>query len=95
MIDHLAKVSMGALFVAAVPVDEPSLGLWAQWGLAGVVVAYVLWRDSQREGRMGKAIDLQERWVRETLVRVLERNAAAMERMVAWLEQHRGDDAHR
>ena len=95
MIEALAKLSMGALLLAAVPAEEPSISLWAQWGLAGVVVAYVLWRDDQRERRMGKAIDTQERWVRETLLKALERNATAMERMVGWLEQHGDSDAHR
>jgi len=35
---------------------------------------------------MGAAIDSQQRWIRETLVGALERNATAMERMVTWLE---------
>jgi hypothetical protein len=86
MIDAIAKVSMGILFVAATPVDAAVPELWAQWGLAGVVVGYVLWRDWQREKRMGAAIDLQQKWIRETLVETLAHNAAVMERVVAALE---------
>jgi hypothetical protein len=86
MIDAIAKVSMGILFIAATPVDAAVPELWANWGLAGVVVAYVLWRDWQREKRMGAAIDTQQKWIRETLVETLEHNAAAMERMATWLE---------
>ena len=91
MIETTTKLVMGALLVAAAPVTDPSLGLWAQWGLAGVVVAYVLWRDAQREQRLGGAIEHQQRWIRETLVAALERNAAAMERMTAWLEARDAD----
>lgn len=83
-----AKTMMLTLMAASAPVgmDEPAL--WMQWGLAGVVVAYVLWRDWQRERRLSTAIEGQQRWIRETLLSTLERNAAAMERMVAWLERH-------
>ena len=91
MIETLAKTAMLGLLAAAVPMDAPEPALWAQWGLAGVVVAYVLWRDHQREKRMATAIEAQQRWIRETLVGALERNAKAMERMVAWLETHAVD----
>ena len=90
MIETVAKISMGVLLIASTPAEEASPGLWAQWGLAGVVVGYVLWRDWQRERRMASAIDQQQRWIRETLVGALERNAAAMERMAGWLEGHDG-----
>ncbi len=86
MIETVAKMSMVGLFAAATPIDATEPSLWAQWGLAGVVIAYVLWRDWQREKRMGAAIDSQQKWIRETLVGALERNAKAMERMATWLE---------
>ncbi len=86
MIENVAKMSMVALFAAATPIDAAEPSLWAQWGLAGVVIAYVLWRDWQREKRLGAAIDSQQKWIRETLVQALERNAAAMERMAGWME---------
>jgi hypothetical protein len=89
MIDTVAKMSMAILLIAAVPLDAPSSATWAEWGLAGVIVAFVLVRDAQREKRMGAAIDTQQKWIRETLVKTLERNAAAMERMAAWLEGER------
>ena len=87
MIETVAKMSMVGLFAAATPIDATETSLWAQWGLAGVVVAYVLWRDWQREKRMGAAIDSQQKWIRETLVGALERNATAMERMATLLER--------
>ena len=92
MIESLAKITMGGLLVVATPIGSSTTELWAQWGLAGVVVAYVLWRDWQRERRMSIAIEHQQRWIRETLVGALERNAKAMERMVAWLETHAVDE---
>jgi hypothetical protein len=88
---------MLGLFAAAAPIEagagEPSL--WAQWGLAGVVVGYTLYRDWQREKRLGAAIDSQQKWIRETLVGALERNATAMERMLAWLEARDPEDPRR
>lgn len=88
MIESLAKTVMVTLVAATAPVGADEPALWMQWGLAGVVVAYVLWRDWQRERRLSTAIEGQQRWIRETLVATLERNARAMERMAAWLERH-------
>jgi hypothetical protein len=87
MIETMAKMSMGLLLAASVPVGADT-EVWAQWGLAGLVVAYVLWRDANRERRMSVAIEHQQRWLRETLVATLDRNAKAMERMATWLEVH-------
>ncbi|MBA3936828.1 MAG: hypothetical protein H0X38_05150 [Planctomycetes bacterium] len=91
MIDAALKIGMATLLVAALPSEPAEPGLWAQWGLAGAVVAYVLWRDAQREQRMAEAIERQQTWVRNTLMHALERNAHAMERVVAYLERW-GDD---
>ena len=86
MMETLAKLTMGGLLVVATPIGQSTTELWAQWGLAGVVVGYVLWRDWQRERRMSAAIEHQQRWIRETLLSALERNAVAMERMVECLD---------
>jgi hypothetical protein len=86
MNETLAKVVLVSLVAATVPLDATEPSIWMQWGLAGLVVAYVLWRDWQRERRLSAAIEAQQRWIRETLVGTLERNAAAMERMAMWLE---------
>ena len=87
MIETIAKLTMVGLFAAATPVETSDTSLWANWGLAGVVVGYVLYRDWQREKRLSSAIEGQQKWIRETLVATLERNAAAMERMATWLEE--------
>lgn len=80
MIEILPKVSMGALLLASVPVGgDPAL--WAQWGLAGVVVGYTLWRDHYREKRMSEALEAHQKWVQITLMAALERNTLAMEKM--------------
>ena len=86
MMDTLPKLGMGLLLLAAVPAEaEPTL--WAQWGLAGLVVGYTLWRDHTREKRMSEAIERDHKWVRETLVDALERNTAALEQMAARLPE--------
>jgi pyridoxal biosynthesis lyase PdxS len=87
-----AKLSMVALLAAGAPVTvaidtDAAVALWAQWGLAGVVVGYVLWRDWQRERRMATAIESQQKWIRETLLLTLERNAAVMEQVANWLDR--------
>jgi hypothetical protein len=87
VIETLAKSTMLLLFAGSAPIDAPDSSLWFQWGLAGVVIAYVLWRDHQRERRMAAAIDAQQKWIRETLVHALERNAQALERVAAWMER--------
>ena len=85
MIETVSKAGMGLLLAASVPAGgDPTL--WAQWGLAGLVVGYTLWRDHNRERRMSAAIDKDHKWVQETLVRALERNSAALENVAAKLE---------
>ncbi len=92
MIEGFAKAAMVVLVGASTPIESIDPTVWCQWGLAGVVVVYVLWRDEHRERRMAQAIDSQQRWIRETLVKALERNATAMERMATWMEQDDADD---
>jgi hypothetical protein len=71
---------MGVLLAASTPLGGDS-GQWAQWGLAGLVVAYTLWRDREREKRMSEAIEAHHQWTRETMLTALERNSAAIERL--------------
>jgi len=74
------KLSMGLLLVASVP-SAPHPEVWCQWGLAGLVVGYTLWRDTQREKRMAEALEKHQEWVRTTLVGTLARTAAALEKV--------------
>lgn len=80
IIETTGRVGMGLLLAASTPIGgEP--GLWAQWGLAGLVVGYTLWRDREREKRMSEAIEDHHQWVRDTMLGALERNSAAIERI--------------
>jgi hypothetical protein len=82
VIETATKATMGVLLVAATPLGgDPSA--WAQWGLAGIVVGYTLWRDTQRERRMAQALDKHQAWVQGTLLNALERNSVAMERLTS------------
>lgn len=80
----LPKASMGLLLAVSIPVGGSSVQ-WSQWGLAGVVVGYTLWRDWHREKRMSKCIDQTHSWVQDTLVRALERNTIALQKMISRL----------
>ena len=82
MITSMMRGTMGLLFAASVP-TSPDPGQWAQWGLAGLVISYVMWRDWQRERRMSEDLQKHQTWVRDTLLDALERNTAALERMAA------------
>jgi len=80
VIETASKAGMGLLLAVATPIGgDPTL--WAQWGLAGLVVGYTLWRDHNRERRMSAAIERDHKWMRETLVDALERNTAALEKV--------------
>jgi len=82
MMDTLTKATMGVLLVAATPVGgDPSA--WAQWGLAGVIVGFTLWRDTQRERRMSQALEKHQLWVQTTLLNAMEHNTIAMERLTS------------
>ncbi len=82
MTEMFPKCILGATFLAAVPVGGDP-GLWAQWGLAGIVVGYTLWRDHLRERRMSEAMEKHQTWVQMTLIGTLERNTRAIERLMA------------
>lgn len=73
MISTYFKFSMlGMLAVAAPPVSGDA-SVWAQWGLAGLVVGYVLWRDHQRERRMSDALEEREEFIRDEFRQAMRR----------------------
>jgi hypothetical protein len=80
MAETAMKLSMGVLLLAAVPAGGDR-GVWAQWGLAGLVVGYTMWRDWHRERRMSAELQQHQTWVRDELLGALERNSVALERM--------------
>ncbi len=80
MSNCLPKLSLGILLAVAVPLNGSS-AQWAQWGLAGIVVSYTLWRDWHREKRMSQIIEQDHQWIRDTMLGVLERNAAALRKI--------------
>jgi hypothetical protein len=88
--ETLAKFGMGALLAAAIPANGDP-GLWANWGLAGLVVGYTLWRDWQREKRMSESLEKHQSWTQETLMDALARNTIAMERLLTALKEGKKD----
>lgn len=88
MIAVASKISMVTLLGATMPVGGDS-ELWLQWGLAGVVVAFVMWRDHQREKRMTAVIEQQEAWMRDTLISALGQNTAALQDVTTALRNAR------
>ncbi len=91
MINTCSQLGMGALLLASIPMGG-DMSLWAQWGLAGLVVGYTLWRDGQRERRMSEALEKHQDWVRNTLIAALERSSAALERIASKHGKHQGED---
>lgn len=83
MYETMAKTGMVALLGVTTPIGGTE-GDWAQWGLAGLVVMYTLWRDHERERRMSTAIENHQNWVRDTLAQSLNNNANTLQR----IEQH-------
>lgn len=73
----LLKVGMVTIFLAETPGFGLNAGEWGQWGLAGMVIAFVLWRDWKREIEMSAHRAASELWVREKLLTVLTRIATA------------------
>jgi 2-keto-3-deoxy-6-phosphogluconate aldolase len=65
-----------AASLASAAIDSPIAQL-ANWGLAGAVIAIVLWRDHHREQRMARALGEQQK----QLIDLLSRTTAALERI--------------
>lgn len=51
---------------------------WKQWGIAGAVIAYVFWRDWDREKRHSQAMKEQQAFINGKLVSLIEANNAAI-----------------
>ena len=82
MAETTIRMGTGVLLLAVVLFGvDPAM--WTQWGLAGLVVGYNMWRDSYRQRRMSEELQRHQTWVRNTLLEALERNTAALERMAA------------
>lgn len=77
----LTKLAMVALLGASIPFSQADLNPWAQWGLAGLVVGFTLWRDHQREARLEHQLRDQHTWTRDRLLAALEHHTAVMERL--------------
>ena len=84
-----AKLGMLTLLGASAPVGMQTPDVWLQWGLAGVVVAFVMWRDHQRERRMSVLIERQDAWTRDTLLQALSQNTAALHEVTRTLRAQR------
>ena len=70
-------------FCAALVSDAPAgfcAEEWGKWGLAGLVVAYTLWRDWEREKRMADTIKMHDIWVKEQMLTAIRESAAAAAR---------------
>ena len=66
--------------VSALAVDYPMPSVseeWGKWGLAGMVVAYTLWRDWEREKRMAATILAHDMWVKEQMITAIRDTTTA------------------
>lgn len=88
MTASVMRLGMGVLLIAAVPVGGDP-GVWAQWGLAGMV-GYTMWRDWHRERRMSDDLQKHQNWVRDTLLAALERNTVALEKVAGSTARREG-----
>lgn len=76
-----ATLFLGSLVAVGVVVpSELTPELFMQWGLAGLVVALVMWRDWQREKRMSTSMEKQAKWIQETMLDALRSNTKAIDR---------------
>jgi len=81
MISTILRLSMITTLAAATPATAGTFEPWAQWGLAGLVVAFVLWDNAQRERRMNRIMQENSTWVKETLLGALAKNTQVMEQV--------------
>jgi len=75
--DVLTILCSSAVLAATTP-TEGDVSAWSQWGLAGLVVAFTLWRDDRRERRMAAAMERQQVWIRDTLTSTIQHNTVAL-----------------
>lgn len=87
MLATLWKIGLVATWLASVPVGGPTSD-WTQFGLAGAVVAFVLWRDYRREDRFQSVIaawearvDKLQLWIQAKLMTALSANTRALEQI--------------
>lgn len=83
-----AAASMLVLLAVATPVGGDA-SAWAQWGLAGLVVGFTLWRDHAREERLSRSMEAQQAWIRDTLTAELAANTAVLQEVALLLREQR------
>lgn len=62
---------------SAVP-SSFNFGQLTQWGLAGAIIVFTLWRDWQREGIMTRRNQELEDYIRNKMAPVIEANNQAL-----------------
>jgi len=78
----LFKSSILTGWIITTPTASPvALADLANWGLAGAIVAYVFWRDWQREKSMRDITTASDRFIREALLSALDKNTTALEEL--------------
>lgn len=86
IIQHTVAAAMWLLLAVAAPLGEDGQ-TWAQWGLAGVLVAYTQWRDWRREEQMRTAREADHEWTREKMLPALERCSTVIEQCTRQLDR--------
>jgi hypothetical protein len=76
-------VSLAIVFAGMLgaTVGEPIDPQWGEWGLAGIVIGIVMYRDYRREDRLAERLSKQEDWIKDSLVETLQENTAAIEKL--------------
>ena len=91
MDDTLAKIVNDCSARCGCPIGG-EIDVWSQWGLAGAVVAYTLFRDFHREKRLAESIEQQQVWLRDTFMTTLQKNTEALNSCAELLETQYVED---
>ena len=73
----LIIISVGLVSATIPPIDQQ----WGQWGLAGIVIGFVMYRDYRREDKLSDRLGKQEDWIKKELAETINKNTIVIERL--------------
>jgi len=78
MLENIVSALLLGAFVAVAPIDGDIVPSWAQYGLAGLVVGCMIWRDVKREERMSEQIQKMNEKMIEMQTTTIKENTSAL-----------------
>lgn len=88
LVPSVPQSVLSSTWLLSAPVASPNPADWTQWGIAGAIIAYVLWRDSQREKRSTEMSQNMEKRLNDLSVELANANLYARDTLATIVREN-------